>query len=82
MDGKIGNMSASSFAGSSANPLPKPLKCFVRLLESREEVFERHSSFKASQVSVADYECSGQTSTSKMAQHIEKVIKLIHEDDH
>jgi hypothetical protein len=31
---KSSNMSALSFAWSSTNPLPKPLQCFVRLLEN------------------------------------------------
>jgi hypothetical protein len=31
---KSSNMSASSYAWTSVNPLPKPLKCFVRLLKN------------------------------------------------
>jgi hypothetical protein len=31
---KSSNVSASSFARSSVNPLPKDLQCFVRLLEN------------------------------------------------
>jgi hypothetical protein len=31
---KLSNMSVSSVAWSSVNPLPKPLKCFVRLAEN------------------------------------------------
>jgi hypothetical protein len=31
---KLSNMSASSFAWSSVNKLPEPLKCFIRLLEN------------------------------------------------
>jgi hypothetical protein len=34
MDGKIEHVSASGFAWSSVNPLPKSLKCFMRLLEN------------------------------------------------
>jgi hypothetical protein len=38
-------VSATSFAWSSVNPLPKPLKCFVSLLENifKSDVFEWHS---------------------------------------
>jgi hypothetical protein len=31
---KLSNVSASSFAWFSTNSLPKPLKCFIRLLEN------------------------------------------------
>jgi hypothetical protein len=48
------NVSDSSFAWRSVNPLPKPLKCFTRLLESQRAIFEWHSCFKDGQVSVED----------------------------
>jgi hypothetical protein len=66
---KLSNVSASSFAWSSVNPLPKPLKCFVRFFGehslSRAAVFEWHSRFKTSRVSDDDDEYSGQPSTIK-----------------
>jgi hypothetical protein len=45
-------------------------------------VFEWHSHFKASWLSVEDDECSGQPSTSKSAVNVEKIRELIHEDCH
>jgi hypothetical protein len=52
----------------------------VRLLEnislSRTAVFEWHSCFKTSQVSVEDDECSGQPSTSKTTENVEKIHEL------
>jgi hypothetical protein len=42
--------------------------------------FEWHSCFKASQVSVEDDKRSGQPSTSKMTENVEKFQELIHKD--
>jgi hypothetical protein len=43
-------------------------------------VFEWHSRFKAGRVSFEDEEHSGQPSTSKMTENVEKIRKLINED--
>jgi hypothetical protein len=47
---------------------------------SRTAVFEWHSHFKASRVSVKDDEHSGQLNTSKTAENVEKIGELLHED--
>jgi hypothetical protein len=47
---------------------------------SQTAVFEWHSCFKASWVSDRDDKCSGQTSSSKTTENIEKIRELIHED--
>jgi hypothetical protein len=74
---KSSNVSAPSLVWSSANPLPKHLKCFVSEAFgehswSRTAVFEWHSRFEASQVSVEDDEHSGWPSTSKMTESVDK----------
>jgi hypothetical protein len=59
------------------------LKCFEAFGEhssSQTAVFEWHSRFKAGRVSVEDDEHSGQPSTRKMLENVEKIRKLIHED--
>jgi hypothetical protein len=47
---------------------------------SRTAVFQWHSRFKASQLSVEDDKRSGQPGTSKMTENVEKIRELIHED--
>jgi hypothetical protein len=47
------------------------LKCFMRLLENWPADFEWHSHFNASWVSVEDYQCSRQPSTSKVTGKVE-----------
>jgi hypothetical protein len=42
--------------------------------------FEWDSYFKAGQVSVEDDEHSGQPSTSKTTENIEKILELVHKD--
>jgi hypothetical protein len=49
---------------------------------SQTAVFEWHSCFKASRVSVEDDKHSGQPSTSKMTINVEKIRKLVHKDCH
>jgi hypothetical protein len=48
-------------------------KAFGEHSLSRTAVFEWHSHFKASQVSVDDDERSGQPSTSKTTENVEKI---------
>jgi hypothetical protein len=45
---------------------------------SRTVVFEWHACFTASRVPVEDDELSGQTSTSKTTENVEKIRELIH----
>jgi transposase len=47
---------------------------------SHTVVYEWHSCFKAGRVSVQDDKCSGQPSTSKTTQNVQKIRELIHED--
>jgi hypothetical protein len=47
---------------------------------SQRAVFERHSRFKASWVSVEDNKRSERQSTSKMIENVETIRELIHED--
>jgi hypothetical protein len=49
---------------------------------SQREIFEWHSCFKASRVSVEDDERLGQLSTSRTTENFEKIQELIHEDHH
>jgi hypothetical protein len=49
---------------------------------SQTAVFEWHSRFKASQVSVEDDERSEQSSTSKTTENVEKIRELVHKDHH
>jgi hypothetical protein len=48
----------------------------------RRAVFEWHSRFKASPVSLEDDKRSGQPSISKMMENVEKIRELIHEGRH
>jgi transposase len=47
---------------------------------SQTAVYKWHSRFKASWVSVEDDECSGQPSTTKTIEKVEKIWELFHED--
>jgi ATP-dependent Zn protease len=49
---------------------------------SRTVVFEWHSRFKAGQVSVEDNDHSGQPSTGKTTENVEKIRQLINEASH
>jgi hypothetical protein len=66
------------------NPLPKPLKFFVEVFGKHSlswtAVFEWHSCFKTSEVSVEADKRSGPPSTSNTTENVEKVRELIHED--
>jgi hypothetical protein len=73
------NLSVSSFARSSINPLPKPLKCILRTFFKPDSGFEWHSCFKAGRVSVKDDECSGRPNTSKTTENVENIRELINE---
>jgi ATP-dependent Zn protease len=46
----------------------------------RTAVFKWHSHFKAGQVLIEDDERSGQPSTSKTTENVEKIRELIHEE--
>jgi hypothetical protein len=81
---KSNNVYVSSFSSSSVNPIPKPLKCFVRLLEniflSRTAVFHWHTPSKAGRVSVEDDECLRRASTNKTTGNVDKIQNSIHKD--
>jgi transposase len=49
---------------------------------SQTVVFEWHSRFKADRVSIEDDERSGQPSTSKTTENVERIRELVHEDCH
>jgi hypothetical protein len=70
---KSSYMSASSFAWSSVNPPLKP--AFGEHSLSPTAVFEWQSRFKASRVPAEDDECSGQPSTSKTTENVEKNLR-------
>jgi hypothetical protein len=67
---------------SPAKTLGMLHEAFIEHSLSRTVVFERHSHFKANQVSVEDDKCSGQPSTSKMTENVEKIQEFIHKDCH
>jgi hypothetical protein len=62
----------------AVNLLSNPLKWFLRLLESTFCV--AFTCFKASQLSVEDDKCSGQSITSKTTGNTETIRELIHKD--
>jgi hypothetical protein len=57
---------------SAAKTLEMLHEAFGEHSLSHTVVFEWHSRFKAGQVSVEDNECSGQPSTSRMTENVEK----------
>jgi hypothetical protein len=84
MDGKIEQCVCIKFCvklgKSTTETLEMLREAFGEHFLSWKAVFERHSHFKASRVSVENYKRSGQSSTSKTTQNVEKIRELIHED--
>jgi hypothetical protein len=81
-DGKIEQCVCINFCVKLSKSATKTLEmlheAFGEHSLSQTAVFERHSCFKASQIS--DDKRSGQPSTRKMAENVEKIRELIHED--
>jgi hypothetical protein len=77
MDGKIEQRVCIKFCvklgKSTAKALEMLLEAFGEHSLSQTAVFERHSHIKASRASIEDDECSGQPSTSKMTENVEKI---------
>jgi hypothetical protein len=84
MDGKIKQSVCIKFCvklGKSATETLEMLhEAFGEHSLSRIAIFEWHSRFAGGQVSVEDDKPSGQPSTSKMTENIEKIRELIHKD--
>jgi hypothetical protein len=84
MDGEIEQHVCIKFCmklGKSATQTLEMLcETFGEYSLRRTVVFQWHSCFKAGQVSVEDDEHSGQPSTRKMTENVEKIRELIHED--
>jgi hypothetical protein len=85
MDGNIEQCVCIKFCPKLGKSTTKTLEMLHDAFEhslSRTVVFEWHSCFKADRVSVEDNERSGWPSTSRTAENIEKVRKLMNEDCH
>jgi hypothetical protein len=84
MDGKIKQHVCIKFCvelGKSATKILVMLcKAFGEHSLSQPVVFEWHSHFKGSWGSLEDDERSGQSSTTKTTDNVEKIEELIHED--
>jgi hypothetical protein len=84
MDGKLKQHVCIKFCMKLGKSTTENLEMFRDVFEelslSRTVVSERHSRFKANQVSVEDDKCSEQPSTSKTTENVEKIQELIHED--
>jgi hypothetical protein len=84
MDGKIEQCVCIKFCvklSKSAMKTPKMLhEAFGEHPLSQRAIFECHSLFKSGQVSVEDGECSGQPSTRKTTENVEKIQQLINKD--
>jgi hypothetical protein len=64
---------------SSTETLEMLCEAFGEYSLSWIAVFEWNSHFKAGRVSVEENECSGQSSTSKTIENVEKIREFIHE---
>jgi hypothetical protein len=77
MDGKIEQHVCIKFCTKPGKPATETLEmlheAFGEHSLSRTAIFELHSRFKASRVSVEDDERSGRPSTSKMTENVEKI---------
>jgi hypothetical protein len=86
MDSKIKQCVYTKFCVKPYKSTTKPLEmlheAFGEHSVSRTAVFEWHSRFKASRMSVEDDERSGRPSTSKMTENVAKIRELIHEVGH
>jgi transposase len=84
MDGKIKQRVCIKFCVKLSKSTTETLKMLREAsgeyLSSRKAVSEWHSRFKAGRVSAEDDERSGRPSTSKMAEHVEEIQELTHED--
>jgi hypothetical protein len=65
---------------STTETLEMLCEAFRKHSLSQTSVFEWHSRFKSAQVPVEDDKGSGQPSTSKTTENVEKIRELIHED--
>jgi hypothetical protein len=76
MDGKIKQCVCIKFCVKLSKSTPEMLReAFGEHSTSRAEVFEWHSRFKASRVSIEDEECSGRPSTRKTTENVEKISR-------
>jgi hypothetical protein len=77
MDGKIEQCVCIKFCMMLSTSITKTLdmlhEAFGEHSLSRRAVFELHSRFNVGKVSDADDKCSGQPSTSKMTENVERV---------
>jgi hypothetical protein len=84
MDGKIKQCVCIKFCvkiSKSVTETPEMLcEAFGEHSLSQTAVFEWHSCFKVGRVSAEDDERSGQPSTSKMTEDVEKIREFIHND--
>jgi hypothetical protein len=84
MDGKIEQCACTMFCVKLGKSATKTLdmlcEAFGEHSLSQTGVFEWHSCFKASRVSIEDNKFSGRPSTSKVTENVEKIGELIYED--
>jgi hypothetical protein len=84
MDGKIKQHVCIKFSVKLGKSITETLEMLCEAFGEHSlswtAVFERHSRFKASRVSVGDDEHSGQPSTSKTTENVEKIRELIDKD--
>jgi hypothetical protein len=84
MDGKIKQHVCIRFCMKLSKSTRKTLEMLREAFREHSlswtAVFEWHSRFKASRVSVENDERLGRPSTSKMTENVEKIRELIHED--
>jgi hypothetical protein len=82
MDGKIEQRVCVKLGKSTTRTLEMLREAFGEHSVSRTAVFEWHSRFKVSRMSVVDDEHSGRPGTSKMTENVGKNLESIHEDHH